>query len=492
MQRHDVNPDRINLFDAVKALAFMGDLSMGQPVDHSARVAWLASSLARAMALDAESCADVVQVALLRWSGCTGNASFVAETIDDDVDGRAAMLALQLEKINVLVPPGLLASRVSEISSIHCEVSSLIANILGLRAPVAASLACAFEAWDGTGQPNGLQGDEIPQSALLVSLAGDLEVLARVYGLPQALALIKDRSGKSYPHDWVTMLCEHAQGWINALEEDAALMAPMAHVAGREQAPQTDLMLVGHVIDLKLPWLTGHSRAVAQVSDSITAALGLPEAARSRLRRAALIHGLGRVAIPNAIWERRGPLTAADWEKVRLSPYWTARAATQIKGLQDEAELASQVHERLDGSGYFRGTRHANTSLECRVLPVATTWVALQARRPWRDALPVQAATDHLQRQVALGRFDQRVVDAAVDLAATGPNSSRRGAAALLSAREIDVLRCISHGESNKEAAHHLGISPSTVRTHVESVFRKLDCKSRAAATLKASLTGLL
>jgi HD-GYP domain-containing protein (c-di-GMP phosphodiesterase class II) len=260
------------------------------------------------------------------------------------------------------------------------------------------------------------------------------------------------------------------------------------------QRRAASLALVGDVIDLKLPWLLGHSRAVAELADAIGSTLGLAAATRRTLRRAGWLQGLGRVAVPNAVWNRAGPLSAADWERVRLSPYWTSRAAQQVGHLEVEAEMASHACERLDGSGYFRGSRHASTPLESRVLPVATTWLALKAHRPWREAMPDDVAMEHLRKEAALGRLDGSVVDALAKPAA-GSRAMRSGASAsapVLSPREIDVLRRISLGDSNKEAALRLGISPSTVRTHLESIFRKLDCSSRAAGTLKASLLGLI
>ena len=127
------------------------------------------------------------------------------------------------------------------------------------------------------------------------------------------------------------------------------------------QPRAANLALVGDVIDLKLPWLLGHSRAVAELADTIGTTLSLAAPTRRPLRRAGWLHGLGRVAVPNAVWNRAGPLSAADWERARLSPYWTSRAAQQIGSLEAEAELASHVYERLDGSGYFRGSRLAVT-----------------------------------------------------------------------------------------------------------------------------------
>ena len=485
-----MNDDHIDLLDALRALAFMGDLSMGQPVDHSPRVAWLACQLAPAIGLEAVI-EDVRCIALLRWAGCTANATDVAATISDDVVGRGAMLAGQVERIEVLVSPEDLARRLTGISAIHCEVSSVIAEMLGLGTFVAEALRCVFEHWDGSGQPLGLSGDSIPTSALVVSLCSDLEVLARVHGLPAALALLQKRSGVVYPSEMVRVVRERAAAWFDELTRGLAWMAALRATS---QPRVASLALVGDVIDLKLPWLFGHSRAMAELADGIGTTLSLTAPVRRSLRGAGLLQGLGRVAVPNAVWNRCGPLSPADWERARLSPYWTSRAAQLIGGLEVEAELASYVCERLNGSGYFRGSRLATTPLEFRVLPVASAWLALTAHRPWREALTENLAMEYLSKEVNLGRLDRNVVDAlakpnrASQLTTAGGTESRK----VLSPREIDVLRRVSLGESNKEAALRLGISPSTVRTHLESIFRKLGCKSRAAGTLKASALGLL
>jgi len=488
-----VNQESIHRIDALRALAFMGDLSMGQPIDHSSRVARLADALAQALALDAGMRADLLQVALLRWSGCTANAADVAQTISDDVSGRAAMLALQMDKIQLLVPPESLPERIGTISAIHCEVSAVIADLLGLRSSVAEALRCTFERWDGTGEPRGLRGGAIPLATLVVSLAGDLEIFARVYGLPGALALLKQRAGTHYPAEHVSVVCEHAQGWLSALAQDPEAALEPAE-PGEPVDAMVSLALVADAIDLKLPWLVGHSRAVAWLGAAIAQRLGLTPMEQARVQRAGLLHGLGRVGIPNASWDPEGPLSAAEQEKIRLSSYWTGRAARQIRRLEPEAEIASWVCERLDGTGHFRGAGEASTPMVCRVLPVAATWTALQAWRPWRSALTPAEASREMERRARQGLFDPRVVQALDEDASAAPRHAAASAESrgILSARELEVLRRISLGDSNKDAARELAISPATVRTHIESVFRKLGCSSRAAATLKASAMGLL
>ncbi len=480
--------DDIDLTTALRTVAFMGDLSMGQPIDHSPRVASLAAALAQQLGWGDAAMVQAQQIALLRWSGCTANAAEIADTISDDVAGRAAMLALQFDKIEFQVQPEAIAQRATLTSTIHCEVSSLIANALALDPAVADALGCVFEHWDGSGHPNGLHGEAIPASAMVVTLCSELEIFARVHGLPAALALMRQRADRVYPASLVDIVCAHAAHWLSAI--------PAAPDSADDPAATLTLKwdLIGHVIDLKLPWLTGFSHSVVGLADAMAANLGLPAKRRATLRRAGWLQGLGRVAIPNAVWCRPGPLSTADWERVRLAPYWTSRAARQVSPLAFEAEIASQVYERLDGSGYFRASVQRGPAMDSGILAAAVAWVAMRSERPWRPALSAEAAMSALQDDVKHQRLDPQVISALASCVSPpqASTSPRAKASTLLTARELEVLQRISLGESNKLAAQCLGISPSTVRTHLESAFKKLKCKTRAACTLQASLLGLL
>lgn len=241
-----------------------------------------------------------------------------------------------------------------------------------------------------------------------------------------------------------------------------------------------------------LPWLTGFSRRVASCARLCCAALGGSGEQQQRLYRAGLIHGLGRASVPNHIWDAASPPGDGAAELLRLVPYWTARAVRRIGSLSAEAEIASFVDERLDGSGFFRGASGAAISTECQMLAAAAHWVLLQTSRPGRPALDLVQAAAQMHVEVGQGRFAAGIVAALTGQLAVPVARGLPAAEALaLSLREVEVLSRISHGESNKEAARALGISPSTVRAHLENVFRKLGCSTRAAATLKARHLGL-
>jgi HD-GYP domain-containing protein (c-di-GMP phosphodiesterase class II) len=486
----------IRVLDAVKALAFVGDLSMGQPTDHSMRTGWLAGRLATDAGRDNAQCCVVKEVSLLRWSGCTANAAGFSEWLGDDVGSRANMLAMRPGWAGE-EPPANFGAAITPLAQIHCEVSGEVARMLGLAGATQLALRHIFESWDGGGFPQQMQGGHVPDAVFLVTLAGDIEIFSRTYGVEQAKALITQKAGRQYPQALARLALSRAEKWLDELEQWSA--------SARDEPLNTQPMqqtsapeIIADVIDLKLPWMAGYSRRVAKAAAACCARLGLDEETQRSVYLAGLIHGMGRAAVPNSIWNTPGRLPAAAWEKVRLVPYWTARAGKQIGALARESEIASLAYERLDGSGYFRGAEGGGIGREGQVLAAAAAWVAMGAKRPWREALSTDEAATLLREQASAGRFNADAVNALISnerdeydggIVAAKP---RLAQATLLSPRESEVLRHISLGASNKEVAKVLELSPSTVRTHVESVFRKLECSTRAAATLKASTLKLI
>ncbi|WP_427184137.1 HD domain-containing phosphohydrolase [Bordetella bronchialis] len=518
----------VAVFDAIRALAFIGDLSMGQPTDHSDRVARLACRIAQAAGMPSEAVHAVQDAALLRWSGCTANAAEVASVFGDDVAGRAAMLAMRPGWSASLARHGGTAAALRPLAEIHCEVSGQVAAMLGLPARVGEILLAIFEAWDGSGNPRGLRGAEIPPEVFVVVLAGDVEILGRTYGMAQAREIIRGKAQAAYPASLADIAIAHADAWLAELDRGGEATRDESPSRALEPTPATlrdaPLELIADVIDLKLPWMTGYSRAVATAAAACARRMALDDATMGAVYRAGLIHGIGRAAVPNAIWNTPGKLSAAAWEKVRLVPYWTARAGKQTGALADAAELASYAYERADGSGYFRAVGTPAVSQPAQIVAAAVAWVALRCARPWRAAMSDDEAASLLRGQADRGRFDHPIIEAllaggtgvgagwsgeagvvgGVGVGCSGGggvgiggvkdtmDDAARPDAALLTPRERDVLRAISVGCTNKEAARELALSPSTVRTHVENVFRKLQCTTRAAAILKASSLGLL
>jgi len=470
--------------DAVRALAFAGDLSMGQPINHSVRTARLASLLAKEAGGSTEECANIYRVALLRWSGCTANASGFEQLFGDDVSGRNAMLASPQSEPAT-------QTQMSPLAQIHCEVSGDIAATLGMPATVETGLRHIFETYDGRGVPGLLRHPDIPASVYHVALAGDLEILSRVRGIDAALVCIESCANVRYPRELVSVLTRFARDWLSRIDSDASLseVVPSPESMARYTIPLT---LVGDVIDLKLPWLAGYSRQVAELARNAASLQGLTPEIQTQLYCAGLIHGIGRVALPNRLWNTPQRLDVAGLEQIRLAPYWTSRASQQIPSLTTEVNLASYAYERQDGSGYFRALAAEALTIPQRTLATTVAWIALCSARPWRQPFDKREAATILREEAMRGRFAPKVVDAVLAAASGEPLQRPTKVETILTDRETDVLRRISLGESNKVVARSLAVSPSTVRTHVESIFRKLECSTRAAATLKAFTLGLI
>jgi len=320
---------------------------------------------------------------------------------------------------------------------------------------------------------------------VIAALAGDLEALSKTDGIAAALALVAGKHGPSYPPGLMETLRRNAAEWLEQLDQRTLCRRPVG--PGERSNEMVSLELMADLIDLQQPWLRGHSRRVAQAAARAAAAIGLDSQAQQRSYRAALIHGIGRGAVAGGVWNQAGALSAAARERMRLAPYWTLRAMRQVGGLAVEAEIASYVGERLDGSGDFRGSIGAAIPIEGQVLAAASAWIALQSARPWRPAYAVDDAAAILMGEAHAGRFHPHVAEALCGLQDEAPAAPTSTPARIsLSERETDVLRAISQGLTNKEVARRLEISPRTVGTHVESAFRKLGCTTRAAASLKA------
>jgi DNA-binding CsgD family transcriptional regulator len=208
------------------------------------------------------------------------------------------------------------------------------------------------------------------------------------------------------------------------------------------------------------------------------------------LRRAALVQHFGRLGVSNAILDKRGPLGAGEWERVRMYPYLTERMLQQSRALAPLGALAAQHCERMDGSGYPRGLAGASISLPVRILAAADAYQAMCEPRPYRGALPADKAAAELREEVRAGRLDGAAVEAVLG-AAGHRTRGRPGLTAGLTAREVDVLRLVAQGMSTKEIAQHLGITPKTTANHIEHIYEKIGVRNRAEAGVFAVQNGL-
>ena len=263
-------------------------------------------------------------------------------------------------------------------------------------------------------------------------------------------------------------------------------------VAGALSGDDLDAALaaIGDFVDLKAPFAIGHARNVADLACGAGAELSLPTTDLQLLRRAALVHDVGQLGVPNSIWDKRGPLSRSEMERVRLHPYFVDRMFASSP-LVPVGRLAAEHHERLDGSGYPRGVTGSALSLASRVLAAADVYQTKTEARPHRQAAPAGELESHLRAEVKAGRLDGDAVS--VVLRAAGHRVRRkRDWPAGLTAREVEVLRLVAEGLSHHQIAERLVISRKTASNHVERIYAKIGVTNRAMAGVFAMKHGLM
>jgi HD-GYP domain-containing protein (c-di-GMP phosphodiesterase class II) len=378
----------------------------------------------------------------------------------------------------------------------HAAMARMLAAQLGLGEAVESAVGASYEHWDGKGWPGDLRGDAVPIAARIAALAEYVEVAHRVGGVADALQIARRRAGKQFDPAIVAALCdaphdvladlEATHTWEAVIGAEPALGVRLSH----EQF-ETALRAIANFIDLKSPYFLGHAQAVADLSQDAGRTLGLPPDEVDTLRRAALLHGFGRLGVSNSILDKPGPLGAGERERVRLQPYLTERMLQQSAALAPMGAIAVQHRERLDGSGYPRAVSGGSISRAARILGAADAYQAMCEPRPHRAAWSAEQAAAQLRAEVRAGRLDGEAVEAV--LVAAGHRSvRRREGPAGLTAREVDVLRLVARGLSSKEIAARLVIAPKTARNHIEHIYTKIGATSRVAASLFAMEHGLL
>ena len=371
-----------------------------------------------------------------------------------------------------------------------CEVAQRFAGWLDLGSGIEQALEYVFARWDGRGFPNA-RGDEIPLSMRLVHVARDSSLFLSASGPEEARAVIEQRTGAAYEPQLAELAVRNFGDLLAGLDETRIWAQAM------EAEPFPELWLEGERVDaafvaiaaltgLKSPWLREHSTTVADLAEAAAWRLDLPAETVTLVRRAALAQDLGRVGVSNAIWEKPGPLGFGEWERVRLHPHFSERAFAQSPALSPIGRLAGSHHERLDGSGYHRGTAGTALDLPARILAAADCYSAMREARPHRAALDASAAEAELRRELDAGRLDPQAVDAVLAAAGHRVRERPRELPAGLTERELEVLLVLVRGESNQEIADDLGISAKTVGHHIEHLYLKAGVRSRAAATVWA------
>ncbi|MGZ4605617.1 MAG: HD domain-containing phosphohydrolase [Blastococcus sp.] len=507
----------VRLSELVALMSLGADLGLGQPMEHALRQCLIALRMADRLGLDEEQRGTLYYVSLLAWVGCHIDAYEQAKWFGDDIRmkndvrhtdfGGAQVLQFMathvgagrggLDRARVALAFAAGGRRDADgMIANHWYAADDLATRLGLSDEVRRPLFQTFERWDGKGLPTGTKGADNLLAARIVNLADVLEVYHRADGPAAALRVARDRRGSQFDPALVDLACDAGPALFEGLDAATTWHTVIAAepALGRTvhgPALDTAFEALADFADTKSPYTLGHSRGVAALSAGAAGLLGLPPATVTHVRRAALVHDLGRLGVSNAVWDKHGGLTAAEEERVRLHPYLTERMLASSPALRAFGQTATQHHERIDGSGYPRGVQGNALTVPGRILAAADAYHAKLEPRPHRPALSPDEGATWARAEVRAGRLDASAVDAV--LAAAGHAVRRRKDwPAGLTSREVEVLRLVARGVPNREIAERLVISRKTAGNHIEHIYAKIGVSNRARASLFAVQHGLM
>lgn len=508
----------LRLAEVVASLSLATDMGTGQPLERALRTCLLAFRLGEAVGLSDAELQTVYYVALLRFVGCTADMEHMAAIFGDEQIGQARVATVELLPLPMLaamiryagegfpllerlghigygLSSGIERTRVAEVA--HCEISQNVALRLGLGTEVHNALGQIFARWDGKGQPGDLQGEALSKAIRLIHIAQDAVVFYRLGGLEATCDEVKARAGGFYDPDMVTAFLKHNHLLLSQLDSETVWdtvleLEPHPRPVLSESQLDRAVRAIADFTDLRSRYTYGHSSAVAELAHAAALRFGLPQDEALQVRRAGHLHDVGRTAITLTIWDKPASLTSAEWDRVRLYPYYTERILARSAGLASLGSLAASHRERLDGSGYHRGLPGALLTPAVRVLAAADVYQSKIETRAYREAFTPEAAADEIRKQARDGKLDSAAVEAVLGSIAGEPVPARRAWPANLSDREVEVLRLVARGSSTRQIAETLTISPKTADHHIQHIYNKIGVSTRAAATMFAMQNNLL
>ena len=473
--------------------------------------------------LDVHQRRSVYHQALLRYIGCNADTHLLASAFGDEIALRQDLARIDIGNQSEIVetfvraftrlfadaPPAELAEAVQKslaealqvsvpILAGHCEVAQRIAERIGLSEEIRKNLGQLYERWDGHGLPCGLKGDAVTLPVRMVTLAQDAIILSEAHGLETMAKTIAKRRGGAYDAELVDLFLADAGRLLEGLDgpvdrETILALEPAPHATLDAEGCEEAYLAIADMIDMRMPFTFGHSRAVAALAGAAGKQMGLPASDVRDVRWAAYTHDIGELAVPVSTWMRAGALNARETDAARLHPYHGERALMSL-GEQGKAvaALVLRHHERPDGSGYHRYARAPDLSPGARILAAAEAFQTAREARPHRAALSDAAAAAKLRGTVREGKLCPEAVEAVLACAGQPAHRDVTERLAGLTPREIEVLRLIAAGRTAKEAARELEIAPKTADNHIQSLYSKIGVSTRAGAALYALERGLV
>ncbi|MBB1249873.1 HD-GYP domain-containing protein [Rhizobium sp. G21] len=411
----------IRLAEIMSALSHALDLTEGQPQGHCIRVCRIGMTIGARMGLSEKALEELYYTLLLKDLGCSSNAARICELyLADDLrfkrdfklvgsslsqvlgfvishTGLQAGLAERFRSVlNILRNGGAIAQEMIET---RCQRGAEIARMMRFSENVAQGILDLDEHFDGGGRPQGLKGQDISIFARIALAAQVIDVFFMSAGPEAATAELRDRRGAWFDPDVVDAFLSVADRlfWDDLaspdLETRILALEPGKTLRLADEDYLDDIAAAfAQVIDAKSPYTSGHSDRVALFTDLIAEEMGYDLSARRRIKRAALLHDIGKLGVSNSILDKPGRLEGEEWEAMKRHASYSEEILSRIGAFADLARIAGAHHERLDGKGYPRGITGEAICAETRIISTADVFDALTADRPYRAAMPVEKA----------------------------------------------------------------------------------------------------
>ena len=439
----------ISFSEIISALSFAIDLTEGAVPGHALRTCLLGMRLAQQLGLPRRKLHALYYALLLKDIGCSSNAARLCQITGGDERAfkhtikrddwtaphrpRRQMLSTLWSQVLPnssrmrrgfrIVRLGLARHKTNqEMFALRCDRGAQIAHKLGLSDETSAAIHALDERWDGAGYPAQRMGRGIPQLARILAVAQHLDAFASEEGTGRAVEVLVQRSGTWFDPNLVLVAVQLDRAgtlWTGCRVADshealrAAVLAaePVTGTGVGEQEIDAICEAFADVVDAKSPFTYRHSIGVAETSVLIASRLGLRPHRVQLVRRAALLHDLGKLSISNTILDKPGRLSEAEDRAVAEHARLTRRILLRIDSFAELAHIAGAHHERLDGSGYPDHMVADELSLEARIVAVADVYSAMTEARPYRKARTHAQALAELATLVP-HRLDSRCVEA--------------------------------------------------------------------------------
>lgn len=412
----------IRLAELLGALSYALDLVEGQPAGHCVRCCWIGIHIGREIGLSEPEIWELYYTLLLKDLGCSSNAARICQLyLTDDltfkrgfkeVDGSLPQ-ALRFVLSHTGLKAGF-AERVrgiinvcqtigtapQELVETRCHRGAEIARMMHFSEAVAQGIQNLDEHWDGNGLPTRARGEDIPVYSRIALMAQVIDVFHTSSGVEAARREISHRSGvwfdpkvveafervASRQKFWDTLRSDNLQEELYALE-------PAQETKTVDEDFLDDIAAAfAKVVDSKSPYTSGHSERVTLFTDMIAEKMEFSAERRRWLKRAALLHDIGKLGVSNSVLDKPGKLDPDEWAAVQMHAAYSEQILSRITAFRDLAPIAAAHHERLDGKGYPRGLKDDQIVLETRIITAADIFDALTADRPYRKAMPVSKA----------------------------------------------------------------------------------------------------